>query len=66
MGPAGDTLERGDKVASDPVRWSGLAAVVGGVAWILAWTILGAMPVAPPSGHREGRESFNLWGPARR
>jgi hypothetical protein len=48
-------------VSSDPVRWSGLAAVVGGVAWILAWTILGAMPVAPPGGHREGWESFNLW-----
>ncbi len=48
-------------MSSDPVRWSGLAAVVGGVAWILAWTILGAMPVAPPGGHREGWESFNLW-----
>ena len=43
------------------VRWSGLAAVSGGVSWILVWTIHGAMPVAPPGGYREGWESFNLW-----
>ena len=36
-------------------------AELGGVSWILAWTILGAMPAAPPGGHREGWESFNVW-----
>lgn len=43
------------------IRWSGPAAILGGVLWIVVWAIHGAMPVAPPGGYREGWESFNLW-----
>ncbi len=46
---------------SSLVRWSGLAAILGGVLWIVVWAIEGARPVARPGGYREGWESFNVW-----
>ena len=46
------------------VRWGGLAATTGGGLWVVVWAVQGAMPVAPPGGHRTGFESFNAWSGA--
>lgn len=43
------------------IRWSGLAAMLGGVLWVVLWTIEGAKPVAPAGGYRPDYERFNLW-----
>ena len=48
-------------LSSNIIRLCGLTAMLGGVLWILVWTIHGAVPVAPPGGYREGWESFNIW-----
>ena len=41
-------------------RWGGVAALLGGVAWMVVWGIYGAPPTAPAGQPRPGWESFNL------